>query len=325
MKRKQSIKADHEQILGGHKFLEDNQIEMEQFYNFLDKIVRFSIGEMGDYSGAMYNGDFSLTLEQAQRQKHDFVAKSLNITKGSSILDMGCGWGGMLKYFREIGAEAVGVALSPKQVASCRKNGFDVHLKDCRTIKPETFGKFDAAVSLGAFEHHCSRAEWEAGKHDEVYKDFFKTLHGLLNEGGRFYLQTMIYGKNMPAIEDISIHANKNSSEYLMALLLEYYKESWLPWSNEQLINCAKPYFKIINQNSGRLDYIETLKVWKKGYLKFNIHKFLIFASFLPRLILDKGFRYKYYMLKINPQRLCFEREIWEHTRLVFEKEENST
>lgn len=325
MKRNQSINSDYGQLLENHKSLEDNQIEIERYYDFLDKIIRLSMGETPDYSGAMYNGNFSLTLEQAQSQKHDFIAKSLNVIKESRILDMGCGWGGMLKYFKEIGAEAVGVSLSPKQVASCRRNEFDVYLQDCRTIKPETFGKFDGAISLGAFEHHCSLAEWKAGKQEEVYRNFFEQLHKLLNEGSRFYLQTMIFAKNMPAIEDISIHADKNSSEYLIALLLEFYKESWLPESNEQLISCAKPYFKVIHQSSGRLDYIETFKQWKKKYLKFNIRKYLIFVSFLPRLILNKGFRYKYDMLKINPNRVCFEKEIWEHTRLVFVKEKNAT
>ena len=69
------------------------QKDLEYTYTLFDKIFRHSIGEMADFSGAMYNGDFSMSLEQAQRQKHEFIAESLSIKEGSRVLDMGCGWG----------------------------------------------------------------------------------------------------------------------------------------------------------------------------------------------------------------------------------------
>ena len=62
-------------------------------YTTLDKIFRLSIGETADFSGAMYNGDFSMTLEQAQRRKHDFMADQLSIHNGTRVLEMGSGWG----------------------------------------------------------------------------------------------------------------------------------------------------------------------------------------------------------------------------------------
>jgi len=43
-------------------------------------------GGMADFSGAMYNGDFSMSLEQAHRQKHEFIAESSNIKEGSRVL-----------------------------------------------------------------------------------------------------------------------------------------------------------------------------------------------------------------------------------------------
>ena len=73
-----------------------SQQDLEFTYSTIDKVFRLSVGETGDYSGAMYNGDFSLTLEEAQRQKHQFIADSLRIGKGTKVLDMGCGWGPFL-------------------------------------------------------------------------------------------------------------------------------------------------------------------------------------------------------------------------------------
>lgn len=44
-------------------------------YSLTDRIIRLSLGELADFSGAKFDGDFSLRLEQAQRRKHDYVAE----------------------------------------------------------------------------------------------------------------------------------------------------------------------------------------------------------------------------------------------------------
>jgi cyclopropane-fatty-acyl-phospholipid synthase len=70
-----------------------SQRDLEFTYSTIDQIFRLSPGQTAHYSGAMYQGDFSLSLEATQRQKHDFIAQSLCITGRSRILDLGCGWG----------------------------------------------------------------------------------------------------------------------------------------------------------------------------------------------------------------------------------------
>jgi cyclopropane-fatty-acyl-phospholipid synthase len=50
-----------------------NQQEIEETYNFMDEIFRLSFGENADLTCAMYNGNFSKTLAQAQRDKHDYI------------------------------------------------------------------------------------------------------------------------------------------------------------------------------------------------------------------------------------------------------------
>src|SRR5574341_2521989 len=104
------------------------QREMEFAYSLMDRMFRWSLGETADFSGAKYDGDFSLTLEQAQRRKHEFVARQLAIRKGSRVLDLGCGWGPVLNYLRELGAEGIGVTLSTAQAKACRRNGLAAHL-----------------------------------------------------------------------------------------------------------------------------------------------------------------------------------------------------
>ena len=295
--------------------------DLDFTYTTIDEIFRLSIGETADYSGAKYDGDFSMTLEDAQKAKHKFIADSLNITKGSKVLDMACGWGPFSRYItKERGASSIGLTLSGGQAEACQKNGLNVIVKDCRYVKPGDFGKFDAIVCIGGLEHFCSVEEWKEGKQEKVYSDFFKTLYDLLPVGGRFYMQTMVFSKNMIPLEEIDINAEKGSIPHVMALMIEQFPGSWLPYGPEMVIRNAEPGFKLISQSSGRLDYIETIGQWRKKFRKFNLKKHLLYASLIPKYIFDKSFRHQVEIFQISPNRVCFEQEAMDHYRLVFEK-----
>lgn len=60
-------------------------------YSLTDRVFRLSMGELADFSGAKYDGDFTLTLEQAQARKHEYVAQQIAIEPGRRVLDLGCG------------------------------------------------------------------------------------------------------------------------------------------------------------------------------------------------------------------------------------------
>ena len=294
--------------------------EMDYTYTMFDKIFRLSLGENANFSGALYNGDYSISLEQAQRQKNEFIAHSLNLVPGSRLLDLGCGWGGWLKFAKDMGVEGIGVNLSRGQVAACQENGLNVHLKDARYIKPEDFGTFDAVSAMGSLEHVCTIDKYLAGKQDQVYDDYFQHVYNLLPVGGRFYVQSMVHGKNKIPYEDFDINAPKDSAAYLLALLTKHNPDSWIPYGHEHIIRVANPYFKKVSYSSGRLDYVQTNKEWTKLYLKFSFQKYLIFLSLIPKYLTDKEFRFQLDLLRYRPNRKIFEKEIFDHARLVFEK-----
>ena len=111
------------------------QKDMDYVYPLIDRVFRLTIGESGDFSGAMYNGDFSMSLEQAQEQKHRFICEQLAITRGSKVLDMGCGWGPFLKYIKAQGAEGTGLTLSRGQAEACARSGLKALIIDSRAVR----------------------------------------------------------------------------------------------------------------------------------------------------------------------------------------------
>jgi cyclopropane-fatty-acyl-phospholipid synthase len=288
-------------------------------YTLTDKVIRLSLGELTDFSGAKYDGDFTLTLEQAQRRKHEYVAEQIGLEPGKRIIDLGCGWGPMLNFFRQRGATGVGVTLSSAQLEACRKHGLEARLHDAREVTRDTFGPFDAAVSLGAFEHFAAPDDYEAGRQDAVYERFFTNVASLLPTGGRFYLQTMVFGPKMIPIEQVDRHAPRESDAWYLAMMQAAFPGSFLPFGKEQVIRCAEPHFKVVSAVSGRLDYIETIKEWDKRTEAWTPRLALLKLRLIPKWLTSPDFRFAF-TSGASSNLVCFERELMEHFRLVFEK-----
>ncbi|MFH1051852.1 MAG: class I SAM-dependent methyltransferase [bacterium] len=302
-----------------------NQKDLDAHYTIMDKIFRLSLGEKGAYSCAKFDGDFSMSIEDAQTKKHQYIVDGCNIKKGSKVLDMGCGWGAFLNYLNELGANSYGVVLAKGQADACIKNGLNVKHIDSKDISPETFGKFDAVTAMGSPEHLCSIEQYKEGRQEEIYKRYFKQVSDLLPVGGRFYCQSMVFGPNMVKFEDIpfgktDLRKKEFTDEELMDIICRKFPGSWLPYGKEGLIEPAKEHFKLISVESGRLDYIETINRWTAAFGKLNFRKLLLFASLIPRLLTNSAFREWYLLTKIDANQIIFEREIFEHYRIVFEK-----
>jgi len=296
-----------------------SRADIEFTYTSIDRIFRMSLGELADFSGAKYDGDFSLTLEQAQARKHDYIADQIGIGPGRRLLDLGCGWGALLDFARGRGASGVGVALSSAQVASCQRHGLDVHLKDARTVDRDSYGSFDAVASLGAWEHFCSPDEYRAGRQEEIYRSLFANAAGVLPAGGRFYLQTMVFGRNMIPLEDVGADAPRDSDAFILFLLGCQFPGSFLPSGLDQVVRCAEPHFRVIESSSGRLDYIETIAQWNGRIGAPSMRKNLLKLTLLPHWLRSSEFRFAF-TSGVSANKVSFERELLDHHRIVFEK-----
>jgi cyclopropane-fatty-acyl-phospholipid synthase len=294
--------------------------DLEFTYSLIDRIFRLSLGELADFSGAKYDGDFDLSLEQAQRRKHEYVAEQIGIAPGRRVLDLGCGWGPLLAFARRRGAVGLGVTLSSAQVAACRRHDLDVHLKDAREVSRDDFGEFDAVASLGAFEHFCSPEDHRAGRQDDIYRGLFAGVGSVLPPGGRFYLQTMVFGPRMIPLDEVDIAAPRGSDAWYLALMGRQFPGSLLPFGPEQVVRNARPSFRLIESSSGRLDYIETIRQWRRRFAARSLRKTLLKLELLPRWLTSSDFRLAF-ASGVSANSVCFERELLDHYRLVFERE----
>jgi cyclopropane-fatty-acyl-phospholipid synthase len=296
-----------------------DRADLEFTYSLIDRIFRLSLGELADFSGAKYDGDFSLSLEQAQRRKHEYVAERIGLAPGKRMLDLGCGWGPLLSFARDRGVAGVGVTLSSAQAAACRRHGLDVRLQDARQVDRAALGEFDAVASLGAFEHFCSVDEHLAGRQEEIYRRLFEHIAELLPAGGRLYLQTMVFGRNMIAREQVDIRAPRESDAWYLALLAHQFPGSWLPSGPEQIIDCAAPRMRLVSSSNGRLDYLETIRQWRRRFAAPSAGKTLLKLRLVPRWLTSRDFRLAF-TSGVSANSVCFERELLDHYRLTFEK-----
>jgi cyclopropane-fatty-acyl-phospholipid synthase len=171
----------HRRWLGGrlHSKGRDAQA-ISHHYDVSNRFYEWVLGPTMAYTCACYPRE-DATLEEAQVTKFDLVARKLGLAGGMRLLDVGCGWGGMVIHAaREYGVKALGVTLSAQQAAwgqeAIEKQGLsglaEIRHLDYRDV-PET--GFDAVSSIGLTEH--------IGKYN--LPGYFSFLLGKLKVGGR--------------------------------------------------------------------------------------------------------------------------------------------
>lgn len=165
-------------------------------YDVSNDFYRLVLGETMTYSCAYFeNPDYS--LDQAQVAKYDLVCKKLGLDEGMRLLDVGCGWGGMIiQAARKYGANAIGITLSKKQAELAEKrvaeaglaSKVEIRIQDYRDIDD---GPFDAISSIGMFEHVGLRR----------LSAYFGSMFRLLRPKGRFLNHAISRPSGKAAIE----------------------------------------------------------------------------------------------------------------------------
>jgi cyclopropane-fatty-acyl-phospholipid synthase len=265
-------------------------------YDVGHEFYRVWLDDSMTYSCAMWAGEDD-TLAAAQERKLQFHLDAIRADQASSVLDVGCGWGSILKRVAvDRGVErAVGLTLSDDQAAFVERAGYpgvEVRKESWMDYKPDA--RFDGIISIGAFEHFATLDDSPADR-VRVYREFFTRCRSWLTDDGALSLQTIAY-------------ANMSSEDASKFIQQEIFPNAELPTLAE-ITTAAEGIFEARLIRNDRLDYARTLEAWARGlrrhrdeaidlvgsdvvaryehYLKYSAVGFRMGKLCLLRLVLD--------------------------------------
>jgi cyclopropane-fatty-acyl-phospholipid synthase len=200
--------------------------------------------------------DQAATLEEAQQAKIQRICDFAKVSPGKSVLDIGCGWGGVMRYAIDVrkASRAHGLTLSKDQhhyVAQVAHPGVTADLQSWQEYEVRT-GKFDAALSIGAFEHFASREDRLAGKQREIYRQFFMNCRKFSTPQAHLGLQTIVSSRNPANLQEM------RDARYLLD---KVFPGSALPSISDIQAAYLDVYELLEVRRIGK-DYAKTLAVW---------------------------------------------------------------
>lgn len=130
---------------------------IQHHYDVSNRFYELVLGPSMTYTCAVYP-DAEATLEQAQQNKYRLIFDKLRLRPGDRLLDVGCGWGGMVRYAARHGVRAIGATLSAEQAAWAQRAIADEALDGIAEVRhcdyrDVTESGFDAVSSIGMTEH----------------------------------------------------------------------------------------------------------------------------------------------------------------------------
>ena len=133
-------------------------VAIAHHYDVSNRFYEWVLGPTMAYTCAVYTTE-DTSLEDAQREKFDLVCRKLDLKPGQRLLDVGCGWGGMVRHAAEhYGVRALGVTLSRQQAEWAQKAIAEDGLSDLAEVRHADYRSvqesgFDAVSSIGLTEH----------------------------------------------------------------------------------------------------------------------------------------------------------------------------
>ena len=210
-----------------------------KFYEkWLDKTMTYSSGIFEKKND---------TLEKAQTNKYKSLAKLANIKKTDEVLEIGCGWGGFIKYVQtNIGAKITGITISERQYNYTKnliyKNN-KVLFMDYRNLSKT----YDKIISIEMFEA-VGKKNWDK---------YFKILNESLNNKGVAALQII-------TIDEKIYSSYKNTADFIQKYI---FPGGMLPTKKHLNELAKKNKLQLLEKKSFKGDYAKTLILWREKFL----------------------------------------------------------
>lgn len=201
------------------------------------------------------------TLEEGIERQLNYLLDQVGCNRpGFRLLEIGCGYGHLLRLAKERGAQAVGVNLSQEQVRYCNDNGSQTYCCNYRDLLKATewHGQFDGMIANGSLEHWVQPEDVQAGKMNSIYYESFAIAYNVLDPSASDarYVTTAIHVKREVKPEYLLTpwYRQPRGSDRRHFSLLHNWMGGYYPVDG-QLQACARPYFSLETEVDGTLGY----------------------------------------------------------------------
>ena len=217
-------------------------------YDLNEDMYRLFLDKDMQYSCAYFHNQ-NIDLDQAQLDKKKHIIEKLQIKEGMSVLDIGCGWGGMaIQIAKDTGAKVKGITLSENQFATAKKRAQEEGLNEKVTFALQDYrhetNYYDRIVSVGMFEHVGVK----------YFPIFLSKTYNLLKDSGIFLLHTIGQrGKPTP------------TSPWIRKYI---FPGGYIPSLSEIMQVSEKHNINITDIEVLRMHYAHTLNHWYKNTME---------------------------------------------------------
>jgi len=216
-------------------------------YDLDGRLYQLFLDADQQYSCAYFESERQ-SLDDAQLAKRRHLAAKLRVAPGATVLDIGCGWGGLALYLAETAkARVTGITLSKEQHARATERALERGQAQQASFRLEDYrdvgGRFDRIVSVGMFEHVGVG----------FYDTYFRKCVQLLGDDGVFLLHT-IGRSSSPAV------TNPWIAKYI-------FPGGYIPALSEVLPAIERARLVVTDVEILQFHYAETLKAWRARFL----------------------------------------------------------
>jgi cyclopropane-fatty-acyl-phospholipid synthase len=232
--------------------------DVQAHYDLSDDFFRLFLDPTQTYSCAYFERE-DMTLEEAQIAKIDLALGKLDLQPGMTLLDVGCGWGSVMRRaIAKYDVNVVGLTLSRNQAAHVQRSLDELDTPRSKWVLLQGWEEFsepvDRIVSIGAFEHFG---------HDR-YDDFFAMAHDVLPADGVMLLHS-ITGLTSEQISERGLGFSMEMAEFLTFIVTEIFPGGRLPSIEMVEAHSAKAGFTLTRRQSLQQHYAKTLRLWAQA------------------------------------------------------------